>query len=265
MSQMNYVRTRIHSESNRLELYPVCRVSISGNGNVYFIPVSRFPISDTERKSIRYFLDELWRCYSNLAESNLRRYLGILNKVIEFDILEKMCLHMFDWPTQVAIALSPDHPPSPLPTREEVLSWKEMPSAHEFIPMITYMAREGALAEAHEELFGCGGTILYTSTHGEEKLFAKTKEIFGYKISSPYLQFMQCLPVLEINDLLEATDNQFKALHSAIGLYIGESMRDRGVVIISDKNLDRKIADLVYLLPDGCKRGRSRIHDSLEM
>jgi hypothetical protein len=265
MSQMSYIKSRMHSESDRLELYPVCRVSISGNGNVYFIPVSRFPMSDTERKSIRYFLDELWRCYSNLAESNLPRYLGILNKVMEFGIIEKVCMHLFDWRIQVAIALSPDHPPSPLPTMEEVLSWKEVPSVHELIPLIKYIAREDAVAEAHEELFGCGGTILYASAYEEEKLFAKTKEIFGYKISSPYLQFMKCLPVLEIDDLLEATDNQFRALYSAIGLYIGESMRDRGVVIISDKNLDREIADLVYLLPDGRKRGRSRIHGSLEM
>jgi hypothetical protein len=261
---MSYVKSRLHSYKDYLELYPVCRVSIPGNGNVYFIPVSRFPIPDNERKSTKCFLNELKKRYTDMAESNLCSYLGILNKVIEFEILEKVGCHLFDWQSRVAMALFPGQPLPRIPTREEVMSWEEMPSGDELIPMITYIARRDAVVEAHEELFGCGGTIFYASTHQEQKLFAKTKEVFGYKISSQHLQFMDCLPVLEIDALLEATSNQFKALYSTINLYIGESMRDAGIVIISDKNLDREIADLVYLLPDGRKRSRSRIPGSLE-
>jgi hypothetical protein len=54
---------------------------------------------------------------------------------------------------------------------------------------------------------------------------------------------------LGINALLDATDNQFRALYSAVGLYIGESMQDGGVIIISDKKLDAEISELAYMLP----------------
>jgi hypothetical protein len=214
-----------------------------------------------ERKCIKQFLDALQNRYTALVDSNILSYLGVLNKVMEFDILEKIVSHLFDWQSQVAVALFPDQPPPPLPTREEVKSWKEVPSEHDLIPLITYIADSGAVAEAYEELFGCGGTILYISAHEEKQLMAKTKEVFGHRISNPCLQFMNCLPVLEIDTLREATSHQFKAFHSAIGLYIGESMRYSGIIIISDKTLDIEIADLVYLLPNGRKRGRSSIHD----
>jgi hypothetical protein len=250
---MSYFNSRFRSEIDKLKLYPVCKVSLTDNGNVYFIPVSRFPTPEKERKSLGYFLDELRKRYADLVELNLHSCLGILNRVMEFDVLEKVGSHLFDWRSQVAIALFPDQPPPHVPTREEAMSWKQVPSWHEVIPMMTYIAKRDAVAEAYKELFGCGGTILYTSTHEEHKLLAKTKEIFGYKIASQCLQLLNCLPVLEINALHEATENQFRALYSALGLYIGESIRDAGVIIISDRKLDCEIADLLYLLRNGHK------------
>jgi hypothetical protein len=251
-THMSYVRTSSRAENDQLDLYPACRVSVTDHGNVYFIPVSGFPIPDEERKSIKGFLVELRKRYANLVESGLFSCLGILDKVLEFEALEKLGHHLFDWPTQGAIALLPDRPPPKFPTRDEVMSWKEkgVPLSHDLMPMITYITKKEAIPEAYDELFGCGGTIFYTSTHNEQKLFAKTKEIFGYRITNQILQFMNCLPVLGINALLDATDYQFRALYSAVGLYIGESMQDAGVVIISDKKLDAEISELAYMLPD---------------
>jgi hypothetical protein len=204
---------------------------------------------DEERKSVRSFLNELRKRYDNLAESSLFSCLGILNEVLEFERLEILGRHLFDWPTQAGIAVLPDRPLPQFPTRDEVMSWKEIPSWHDLMPMITYITKKQAVTEAYEELFGCGGTVLYTSAHEEQKLFAKTKEIFGYRITNEFLQFMNCLPVLGINALLDATDNQFRALYSAVGLYMGESMQDGGVIIISDKKLDAEISELAYMLP----------------
>jgi hypothetical protein len=246
---MDYVKSRSRSEGNRPDLYPVSRVSVTDHGNVYYIRASRFPMPDEERKSVRSFLNELRKRYAGLAESSLFSCLGVLNKVLEFEALETLGRHLFDWPTKVSIAALPDRPPPQFPTRDEVMSWKEIPSWHEIMPMITYITKKKAVAEAYEELFGCGGTILYTSALEEQELFAKTKQIFGYRITNQSLQLMNCLPVLGINALLDATNNQFRALYSAVGLYVGESMQDAGVIIISDKKLDAEISELAYMLP----------------
>jgi hypothetical protein len=264
VNQMYNVKSSPNSEKNQLDLYPLSRVSVTENGHVYFVPVSKFPIPNNERTSIRHFLIELWERYLKSVESDLISCLGILNKALEFEVLETVCDHVFDWRSKVAIALFPNQPPPHVPTREEIMSWKEAVSGHDVIPMITYITKSDVVREAHKKLFGCGGTILYISPHEKEKFFAKTKEIFGYKLTKQCFQFMDCLPVLEIGVLLEATNNQFRALYSAIGLYIAESMRDGGIVIISDRKLDREIADLVYLLPDGRKRGTSGVRSSLE-
>jgi hypothetical protein len=246
---MTYVKSRSRSDHNRPDIYPVSRVSVTDHGNVYYIRVSGFPMPDEERRSVRGFLNELRKRYDKLAESSLFSYLGILNKVLEFETLETLGRRLFDWPTKVSVAVLPDRPIPQFPTRDEVMSWKEIPSWHDLMPMVTYITKKQAVAEAYEELFGCGGTILYTSIYEEQKLFAKTKEIFGYRITNEFLQLMNCLPVLGVNASLDATDNQFRALYSAVGLYIGESVQDAGVVIISDKELDTEISELAYMLP----------------
>jgi hypothetical protein len=230
------------------EIYPVRKVEVAETGNAYYIPVSQFPIPNAERKRIKLFLDELKKSYAALAETELLGCLGIISQVLEFEVLEKIGLKSFDWRPQLAMALLPDQPPPHIPSREEALSWKEGFPVHEVMPMISYITKKNAVIEAYEELFGCGGTIFYNSVHDERKLFAKTKEVFGYKITDKCFQMMDCLPVLGIGTLLNATSNQFKALNSVAGLYIGESMRDEGMVIVSDKWLDREISKLTGLL-----------------
>jgi hypothetical protein len=247
----------LHSQGDQVEqpeLFPVRKAAVADRGNVYYIPVSGFPLPDAERKSIKLFLDELQLRYAGLVETEPLGCLGIISKVLEFEVLEKIGRNVFDWQPQLAMAIFPDQPPPHVPSREEALSWKEGFPVHEVMPMISYITRKNAVKEAYDELFGCGGTILYATVLEERKLFAKTKEVFGYKITDKSFQMMDCLPVLGIDVLLNATSSQFRALHSVAGLYIGESMRDEGVVIASDRWLDREISELACLLLNKRKR-----------
>ncbi len=243
-----------HSQGEQIELYPVRKAEVADRGNVYFIPVSNFPIPDAERKSIKRFLDELQKRYASLIETDLLGCLGIISNVLEFEVLEKIGLNVFDWQPQLAMAVFPDQPPPHVPSREEALSWKEGFPVHEVMPMISYITKKNAVGEAYEELFGCGGTIFYATVLDERKLLAKAKEVFGYKITDKSFQMMDCLPVLGIDTLLNATSTQFRALSSFAGFYVGESMRDEGVVIVSDKWLDREISELAHILSDKRKR-----------
>jgi hypothetical protein len=242
------------SQSDQIELFPVRKAEVAERGNVYFIPVSRFPIPDAERKSIKSFLDELQKRYASLIETELLGCLGIISNVLEFEVLEKIGLNVFDWQPQLAMAVYPDQAPPHVPSREEALSWKEGFPVHEVMPMISYITKKNAVGEAYEELFGCGGTVFYATVLDERKLLAKAKEVFGYKITDKSFQMMECLPVLGIDTLLNATSTQFRALYSFAGFYVGESMRDEGVVIVSDKWLDREISELARMLSDKRER-----------
>jgi hypothetical protein len=244
----------VQRDQAELEIYPVRKVRVAEKGNVYFIPVSRFPIPDTERKLIKSFLNELQKRYSMMAGVEMHGCLGVISKVLEFEVLEKIGENVFDWRPQLAMAILPDQPPPHVPSREEALSWKEGFPVHEVMPMISYITKKNAIGEAYQELFGCGGTIFISTVLEERRMFAKTKDVFGYRITDKSFQLMECLPVLGIDALLKATSNQFRALYSVAGLYIGESMRDEGVIIVSDRWLDREISESAHLLSDKRKR-----------
>jgi hypothetical protein len=122
---------------------------------------------------------------------------------------------------------------------------------HEMMPMMTCITRKTAVGPAYDALFGWGGATLYLSPLEEQMFFQMTKEVFGHRITEPVVQLLNCLPYFRINALLDATERQFKALYSTLGLYVGESVKDDGLVITCDRCLDEVIADLVYLLKDG--------------
>jgi hypothetical protein len=237
-----------------LDLNPVRKAEVPEPGNVYYIPVSGFPVPELGREQLKQFGGELRNRYSQLAERPLCNYLGIINSVLRHEVLQLVVTNMFDWRPLQAFAFLPELPPAHLPTAEEIHSWESDFSPekmHEMMPMMTCIARKNAVGPAYDALFGCGGATLYVSPLEEGKFFQMTKEVFGYKITEPMFQLLNCLPYFRINALLDATERQFKALYSTLGLYIGESVKDEGLVITCDRCLDEVIADLVYLLKDG--------------
>jgi hypothetical protein len=237
-----------------LELYPVRKAEVAEPGNVYYIPVAGFPLSEVEREQLKRFGGELRNRYAQLAERPLCNYLGIINSVLGHEVLQLVVTHMFDWRPLQVLAFLPELPPAHLPTAEEIRSLESDFSpdrGHEITPMVTCITRQNAVGPAYDVLFGCGGASLYVSPLEEQKFFQMTKEVFGHRITEPMFQPLNCLPYFRLNALLDATERQFKALYSTLGLYIGESVKDEGFVITCDRCLDEVIADLVYLLKDG--------------
>ena len=245
-------RNRISAPSDRnqlwRELHPVRKAEGSQVGNVYFIPVTDFPIPELERERIKCFLSELKSQFIQLAGGSQFSLLGILNSVLEFEVLEKVGVNAFDWRPQIAMALFPDQPPPHLPGRAEATSWQNGFPVHEVMPMITYITKKDAVLQAYEELFGCGGTLLYLSLLNVDRFFEKTKEVFGYKITDQCFQLINCLPAFRLDTLLNATDRQFQALYSMTDLFISESIQDGGVIITASKSLDKVISNLARLL-----------------
>jgi hypothetical protein len=242
------------TQTQPLELYPVRKVEVAEPGSVYYIPVSGFPLPELEREQLRRFGGELRNRYAQLAERPLFNYLGIINSVVEYEVLQLVVTHMFDWRPLQALAFLPELPPAHLPTAEEIRSGKSDFSPekmHEIMPMMTCITRKNAVGPAYDALFGCGGATLYLSPLEEQKFFQMTKEVFGHRITEPMFQPLNCLPYFRISALLDATEGQFEAMYSTLGLYMGESMKDKGLVITCDRCLDEVIADLVDLLKDG--------------
>jgi hypothetical protein len=167
---------------------------------------------------------------------------------LEFGVLHTLVMNGLDWRPQAAVALMPDRPPPRLPGREEAKLFTTTVPVHELLPMMQYISRPSKVMPAYRALFGTGATVLYVSALEGRKFLQKTKEVFGYRIQDPAFQVLDCLPYFTSQPLIGATSHQFEALHSAIGLYIGESAQDRGVLIAADRCIDGIIAGCVDLL-----------------
>lgn len=228
------------------ELTPVRKLKTVEGGNVYFIPITGFPLSKMESQSVMRFISKLHKYYSDSTTNEITGVLGITSDVLEFEVLEKITKHNFDWLPRMAIALNPDLPAPHTLSRDEVQGLKKGFNIHEIVPMMAYITKSKALNEAYESLFGCGGTIFYLSYLDKQKFFDSMKKVFGHRITDSTFKIVECLPVLGIKALYSASRAQFRALYSACGLYIGESKQDQGVIIISDYSLDTVIPHLIH-------------------
>jgi hypothetical protein len=230
------------------DLYPVRKAPVQKPGHVYYLAVSGFPAREAERVALIGFLERVLSQYCEVCGVPCFRHAGILTAVLEFEVLQTLVVNAMDWRPQPALALMPDRPPPRLPSRQEVGSFGNNVPVHDLLPMVQYISRRSMVMPAYRALFGTGATVLYVTPLEGRKFLDKTKEVFGHRIQDPTFQVWDCLPYFTSQPLVRATSHQFEALHSAIGLYIGESAQDRGVLIAADRCIDEIIADGVHLL-----------------
>jgi hypothetical protein len=241
----------LRAEKPIFDIYPVRKAGVVKPGNVYYIPVTSFPIPSRERNRLNQFLRELCGRYAELAERPLFSYLSILHSVMKQEVLRQVVINMFDWRPKQALAVMPNLPPPHTPSEEEINSVQEdfsLDKLHEMLPIMTLISRKAAVKSAYDTLFGAGGSVFYASSLDEKKFMLMTKEVFGYRIEDPIYRALDCLPFFRMNALLDATERQFKALYSVIDLYIGENIHDEGLIITSKVCLDKTMASLAHLI-----------------
>lgn len=241
----------LRAHKPKFDIYPVRKAGVVRPGNVYYIPVTSFPIPSRERDRLMNFIGELCRQYAESAERPLFSYLSILHSVMKQEVLRQVVINMFDWRPKQMMAIVPNLPPPHTPSEEEINSGKDnfsLDNIHKMLPLMSLISRKDAVKPAYETLFGAGGCTFYASAHDEKRFLRMNKEVFGYRIEDPIYRAIDCLPFFTMSPLLEATDRQFMALHSVIDLYIGESIADEGLVITSRVCLDKTIAGLAPLI-----------------
>jgi hypothetical protein len=233
------------------DIFPVRKAGVVKHGNVYYIPVTSFPIPSRERRRLLQFLGELRASYAEIAERPLFDYLSILHSIMKQEVLRQVVANMFDWRPKQVMAFLPNLPPPHTPSEEEINALREdfsIDRIHELLPMLTLISRKDAVKPAYDGLFGVGGSAYYASTLEQMNFLRKSKEVFGHRIEDPIYRALDCLPYFSMNAFLEATEAQFKALYSLIDLYLGESIQDEGLIITSRLCLDETIAGLAHLI-----------------
>jgi hypothetical protein len=241
----------LYSGKPIFDIYPVRKAGVVRPGNVYYIPVTSFPIPSRERNRLNRFLTELCVQYAKLVDRPLFCYLAILHSIMKQEVLRQVVVNMFDWRPKQALAFMPHLPPPHSPSQEEINSVQKdfsLDKIHEMLPMMTLISRKDAVKPAYDTLLGAGGSTFYLSPLDEKKFLRMTREVFGHRIEDPIYRSLDCLPFFGMNALLNATEAQFKALYSVVNLYIGENIHDGGLIITSNVNLDKTLASLAPLI-----------------
>jgi hypothetical protein len=241
----------LYSGKPVIDIYPVRKAGVVKPGNVYYIPVTSFPVPLRERHRLNRFLTELCVQYAKLVDRPLFCYFGILHSIMKQEVLRQVVNNMFDWRPKQALALMPHLPPPHSPSKEEMNSVQKdfsLDKMHEMLPMMTLISRRAAVKPAYDTLFGGGGSAFFLSPLDEKRFLRMTKEVFGHRIEDPIYRSLDCLPFFDMNALLNATERQFKALHSVVDLYIGENIHDEGLIITSAVCLDKTLAALAPLI-----------------
>lgn len=232
-------------QSLREKLYPFQKITVSAPASVYYLGVPSFPIPDPWRDAIKELIEKLQGNFCAEFDGKMLTYLGIIHSMLKPELLRALVNNNLDWRPTAALALLPDQPAPRIPSVEEVIEWEGNIPLDEVMPLITYITKPNAVKEASDMLFGKGALAFYISPLGEQAFLNKTKEVFGYVIEDPALNVINCLPFFRIDALLPANERQFRALFCTLDLYIGESAKDGGYVIVSSKCLDDEVMELV--------------------
>jgi hypothetical protein len=229
------------------ELLPFQKITVTPPASVYYLDTPTFPMRERERGKIKELIISLAGRFPGDERQQLFSYLGIIHSMLRPELLRAISMNKLEWRPMTALALLPGQPPPRIPDVEEVVERGGDISPDEVLPAITYITKQSAVREASDRLFGMGALAIYVTSLEEQQFFRKTKEVFGHTIEDDALKFMNCLPFFAMDALMRATERQFRALFSVLELYIGESARDMGYIIISNKCLDDEIIELVSL------------------
>ncbi len=239
-----------HDQSLKEKLYPFQKLTVSAPASVYYLGVPSFPMPGRLRDTAKDLIEKLHSRFCAEFGRQTLTCIGIVHSMLTPDLLRALMTKNLEWRPNTALALLPDQPPPRIPSVEEVIEWKGDIPLDEVMPLITLITKPNAFKEVFDLLFGKGAMALYISPLREQEFLKKMKEVFGYVIEDAALNVIDCLPFFRIGALLPASEKQFKALFSALDLYIGESAKDSGYIIVSSRCLDDEITKLVFPLKD---------------
>jgi hypothetical protein len=235
-------------------------------GDVYLLPVSRYPLHGSEltflRKMIKSLVDEYLSADSRLSLEVLIRqsclYTGLLDTFVD---------NAPQWMPQQGLAVIPHKPPPHMPSRSEIESVDPrlinqygvagVVDVPEFIFQIT---DEGAKKRCCEVMSGHGALSIAITALKTSDLQRQWKELFGSRVTDRHFRSMPLfIPLFGARSFQGATADDLSSWFETFELYIGESKEDQGIVIASREKLKGSIENLTNELSEQALEAEAEI------
>lgn len=243
-----------------IDLQPIRKVIECPAGNVYLLPVSKYPIPSGESEWVRNFSEKLIadiRADLGRDKPNLRLEVIIRQGGIYTGLLERFVDNAPSWLPEQGLAIIPHRPPPHLPTKEEVenidprsIGADDGPPVLEIAPELIFRIGAAGRAEAFETMGGHSALHVFLTDTDESNLRAVWKRVFGANVTERIFRAMPLyVPLFGVRSFLDVTEEKLNSWLSSFDLYVGESLEDRGVIIFARDNIDTFLDSILHQLP----------------
>jgi hypothetical protein len=239
------------------DIQPIHKVYELQASNVYLLPVSKYPLPQAEARWASAFSGDL------IAEikkdrPNLRMEVIIRQGGIYTGLLDQFVDNAPRWMPEQGLAVIPHRPPPHIPTKDEVenvdprsLAGDDRPPAHDFMPELIFrIADSGGREEAFRTMGGHTALHVFLTEANEADMIGDWKEAFGANVTERIFRAMPLyVPLFGVRSFLGVSAEKVKSWMTSFDLYIGESLEDSGIVIVSREKIDNLIEAVLNNLP----------------
>jgi hypothetical protein len=242
----------MHARTRSIE-----RLSEINSGDVYLLPVSRFPLPESEKTLLQRILNSLVDEYLP-ADNRLSLEVMIRQSCLYSGLLDTFVDNAPQWMPQQGLAIIPHKPPPHMPDRSEIESAdprlinqygvEGVVDIPEFVFQIT---DEAAKKRCCEAMSGHGALSIMLTKLKTSDLRKRWKELFGSRVTDRHFRSMPLfIPLFGVRSFQSATDDDLSLWFETFELFIGESKEDQGIVIASSERLKGLIETIAKELPE---------------
>jgi hypothetical protein len=238
-------------------LQPVQKLNALPIGTTYFLPVSSYPIPEAEGNWVKDFCEALI-AKIRATDTKLRLEVVIRQNGLYTGLVDHFIDNASKWMPEQGVAVIPHKPPPHVPTKSEIESIDpraldkggQIPSLSGIPELIFRVSDDTSKEVALKTLGGHSALNIFLTRMDAPSLVNRWKEVFGKRVTDRLFRAMPIfVPLFGIQSFNDIPKEELELWFTSFDFYIGESMDDVGIVILSKENIDLVIADLVDNLP----------------
>jgi hypothetical protein len=232
------------------------RLSGIPKGDVYLLPVSQYPLPQSELNVMSMFIDSLVENFQSV-HGRLSLEVIIRQTCIYTGLLDTFVDNAPQWMPEQGLAVIPHKPPPHMPSRDEMERINPMlmnqHSVEEVIDIPEFVFRitdEVGKEQCCKTMAGHGALNIILTKLTSKNLKQVWKELFGKRVTDRAFRNMRSyIALFGAQSFQSATESDLSSWFESFELYVGESKEDRGIVIASRRNIEDIIERLAEELP----------------
>jgi hypothetical protein len=240
-----------------VKTYSIERLPDIPKGDVYLLPVSQYPLPQSEVGHMSMFIDSLVEKFQS-THGRLSLEVIIRQSRLYTGLVDTFVDNARQWMPEQGLAVIPHKPPPHIPGRDEVaainpivMSQRGIEGVIDLPEFVFRITDEAGREQCSKILAGHGALNIILTRLASNELKQAWKELFGKRVTDRAFRSMRSfIPIFGAQSFRGATEHDLSSWFESFELYIGESKEDRGIVIASGRNIEGLVEEVRKELPE---------------